>query len=207
MHEIKVKWITDRLPTESDTDGWGHVVAPCDDYSHGWAYLDRGEVNLGDPWHPAFKVVEDEPEIPELDTSNLPDGWKAEYRGKGWTNNGNPCLYGYIIDSGHQKLNTEKRTPEGAKGFHYWELIPPAEVPWERPSDVPEDARWFRPGESEFLYAPLSFDSKGVYFSTFSDGRKAHYSWDDLQKYWKHSSRPFDKWEDGKPCTKKGGDQ
>jgi hypothetical protein len=64
---------------------------------------------------------------PPIDTTNLPDGWKVEYKGKAWDNDGGECYYVESRrDANMQPIDAIiMQTPSGDEDTYYWELIPP----------------------------------------------------------------------------------
>ena len=70
---------------------------------------------------------------PEVDTTNLPDGWTVEYRGRGWEAN-DKCYYVmcHIYEDGPYVINSSDYSSTeslcGISNYHYWELIPPAKA-------------------------------------------------------------------------------
>jgi hypothetical protein len=68
MKTIEIEWITDRRPTEGDSDQEDLVMIPSS-YSQNWDLEHFYEIKDGDPWHPVVTVTPyEEPKESGFDT-------------------------------------------------------------------------------------------------------------------------------------------
>ena len=68
MKPIEIEWITDRQPTEADSDIDLLVMIP-DSCPENWSLIDFANIKDGEPWHPVVTVKPyEEPKESGLDT-------------------------------------------------------------------------------------------------------------------------------------------
>ena len=218
MKEIQVRWITDRLPTSDDAI-YGMVIKP-DGGVGGWCHISRHNIVLGEAWHPAFRVVtEKSNKQHNLDLlRQLPE----EYAERAINQNEwkDDCLKSESLERAIWDFATWDQTKEGVEFWHtisdyccdapedlhseheFWNhlkeiLSEPMQVPWERVSDVPNNARWFM-RDCEDLIRPLQYVTEhGVGLSV-----DVFVAWKSLADHYRCSNHPFDQYKDGNPCTK-----
>ena len=142
-----------------------------------------------------------------LDISPLPEveGWRFEYRGKGWDNDGGKCHYITFIDIDVWDRNPSDAgyAPRGEESIHYAEAFPIA-----KPTTI-EDL--FADGPVCYLHSKNGgfHQVLGVSDDRFAIRHKSKWSllkdvasWD----YYRYSNSPLTKWEDAKPFVGKEGE-
>lgn len=203
----KQQWITDRLPTTTDSV-CGLVMVPSERVE-GWAQKTFASIELGEPWAPWPKMPPYKPKKTTIEwLEMLPDGYRER------------AIEQCCQD---QKTKQQKGLPYAVLAFEGWnktdegddfwssvyfainedntvnhDKLPPLPLEpeyWSKPSDIPANALWFlaHDGECGMLHIVTIW---GIILD--SDFRIA---WKELSE-WRWSHRPFDRFEDGKPCTK-----
>jgi len=128
--------------------GWDNGGVPCHYAAHTSPYLD--EVGVGDMDYPKslpagcdtyhyWELIP--PVVPELDATNLPEGWGVEYRGMEWKSEGGVYyVYGRagetVVEINDANISICTLTM-GSPCYYYWELIPPV-VPELDTTNLPE---------------------------------------------------------------------
>lgn len=187
-----------------DVPGGSPIIA-CDEHGHIFRFgmrsdstgLDLFEI-LPEPTHREDGTPLDIPPLPEV------DGWRFEYRGKGWGDDGNECTYLYTSDKGvfWQYALGLGSTPGGKEKLHYAEAFRVAK-PTTIEDLFADGAQCWIHYNSNSVYLVTSVFPSGEIGTRIDAGFKpSHFS----RKHCRYSNSPLTKWEDAKPFIGKGGE-
>lgn len=200
------EWITDRLPTQEELGNGAWIRVPHDD-STGWKSRHCDHLKPGEPWAPwptmpPFKSDEDRAR------ESLPDGYRFVGRGS----SEKPLFDKMRFDAirWDDAKNNWQSTTLGTRGTYelgtrgtyesVFYAVPEEPQPWSKPSDFPPVC-WLFVNESDTVCRQVTgFDTS--LGRIILHGRKVAF---ENIRFARWSDRPFDRFEDGNPCTK-GGD-
>lgn len=205
------QWITDRLPTTTDSV-CGLVMVPSERVE-GWAQKTFASIELGEPWAPWPKMPPYKPKKTTIEwLEMLPDGYREraieqccqdqktkQQKGlpyavlafEGWnkTDEGDDFWSSvYLAINEDNTVNHDKLPP--------LPLEPEPEY-WSRPSDFPPVCWLFVNGSDTVCRQVTGFDTS--LGRIILHGRKVAFEYIRFARW---SDRPFDRFEDGKPCVK-----
>lgn len=208
---INQEWITDRVPTEADSDVHGYIWIPSNDLD-GFDVAEYYAINIGEPWMhcpkaPPYVKQKTFEEWLEL----LPDG----YRERAIANIDENRRYNEDFSKSIKvALLYSFNWDDSKEGREFWQkvydsidhddtinylLLPPLpdkKEYWSKPSDLPSVC-WVMSKDNPCCI--LVTLTKTEYFLSNS-GRSIYYG--DYLKDFRWSDRPFDNFEDGKECIK-----